>query len=322
MDCGFLPAGEAVVNEKKTMKVLSTIVIGVVIMGSICQQATAEKKTMKQVYENARSYIEQQGTDLQKTMLWYVMGEVDKDVASAALAPYQNADGGWANGLEIEYQGNVSSPMTTAAALGYLSMFGLQDTELLDKTLNYLEQTQRADGSWDDVEAITQFQIPEYMGPGVYVEYKTGMILKWLKRLGVDNQAMLDRAYQYLLARFPEVSTGNDFWNAAAYVNAFSEYPEMPEHQQILHWAQQVLVPPPDAAAQPQTEAATLPWMMIQALLHDDSYLLVPMKEQVLASIQANQLPSGGWPHPFGEYNAVWAAVLVVRYINMHQQLS
>jgi hypothetical protein len=277
---------------------------------------------MRHVYENARTYILQHGTDLQKTMLLYEIGETNQKTAINALKPYQNSDGGWANGLEIEYQGDVSTPMTTAAALGYLAMFGLQETDLLQKTLQYLEQTQQSDGSWDDVEAITQFQVPEYMGPGVYVEYKTGMILKWLKRLGVENQEMLDKAYQYLLARFPEISKGNDFWNAVAYANTFSEYPDTPEHQQILQWAQQVLVPPPDAAAQSQEQSSTLPWMMIQGLLHDDSYLLVPMKDQVLASIQANQLPSGGWPHPFGEYNAVWAAVLVVRYLNKHQQFQ
>jgi len=275
---------------------------------------------MQQIYEKARDYIMQNGTELQKTAMLQVVGEADSATLTSALAPYQNSDGGWANGLEIEYQGSVSTPMTTAAALGYITMFGLNETELLTATVTYLEQTQQHNGSWDDVEAMTQFQIPDYMGPGKYVEFKTGMLLKWLKRLQVQNQKMLDSAYQYLLDRFPDVSQGSDFWTAAAYANAFSEYPPTDEHQRILQWAQQALTPP-EAQQQAPAENSGLPWMMIQALLHDDSYLLVPMKEQALASIRANQLPTGGWPHPFGDYNAVWAAVLVVRYLKIHKQI-
>ena len=109
------------------------------------------------------------------------------------------------------------------------------------------------------------------------------MIVKWLKRLSVDKQEMVEKAYHYLLARFPEVSKGNDFWTAVAYANAFSEYPNTEEHQRVLQWAQQTLTPPQDSTAQPQNESTILPWMMIQGMLHDDSHLLVPMKEQVSA---------------------------------------
>jgi hypothetical protein len=282
--------------------------------------AIAEENTMQQVYEKARKYILQHGTELQQTALLHIVGEADSDALVKALQAYQNADGGWANGLEIEYQGAISTPMTTAAALGYISMFGLGNTDLLKKTLEYLKEVQQADGSWDDAEAITQFPIPDYMGPGKYVEFKTGMMLKWLRRLQIEDANMPGRAYQYLLDRFPDILQGNDFWTAAAYANAFSEYPPTEEHQRIVQWAQQALTPP-EAQQQPAPENATLPWMMIQGLLHDDSYLLVPMKEQVLASIRANQLPTGGWPHPFGDYNAVWAAVLVVRYLKIHEQI-
>lgn len=45
------------------------------------------------------------------------------------------------------------------------------------------------------------------------------------------------------------------------------------------------------------------------------------MQEQVFTAIHENQLPDGSWPHPFGPYNAVWAAVLVLRYLRLHDQI-
>ncbi len=270
---------------------------------------------MENVYGGAREFVLKNGSELQKTALLFMMDESDKKSLTDALKPYQNDDGGWANGLEAEYRGNVSSPMTTAAALSYLYLFGLQDTELLKKSLEYLEKTQTEQGYWDDPDSILQFSVPDYMGPGTYVEYKTGMNLKWLKRLEVENSAMLQSAHGFLLDLFPKVSLEKDMWTAIAYMNAFSEYQNAEETRKILQWAQQVLTPPGAFDVNDSQEPPEPPWMMIQGLLYDDSHLLASMKEQTMIAIRKNQLPSGGWPHPFGTYNAVWAAVLVVRYL-------
>lgn len=274
---------------------------------------------MNEVYENAKVFILENGNEVQKKLLLYLTGECDLSCAVEALKRYQNEDGGWANGLEIEYGGNVSTPMTTAAALGYIYLFDLSETDIFAKTLDYLSSTQKDDGSWDDPEEITRFELPPYMGPGIYVEFKTGMIIKWLSRmnLNTEDRTMIRRARDYLIEEFPRVSKEDDMWSAIAYINAFGELPPSEQLKQsermpeIMGWAMGILMPdgPPDP------DADELEWTFVQGMIHDDSPVLDSMKERVAHAIVANQLQSGGWQHQFGTYNAVWAAILIVRFL-------
>jgi len=274
---------------------------------------------VNEVYENAKVFILENGNEVQKKLFMHLTGECNLNCAIEALKRYQNEDGGWANGLEMEYNGNVSTPMTTAAALGYIYLFDLLETELLRRTLHYLKSTQKENGSWDDPEEITRFELPPYMGPGIYVEFKTGMIIKWLSRmnLNTEDRKMIIRARDYLIEEFPRVSKKDDMWSAIAYINAFGELPpseqlkqseQMPE---IMEWAMGILMPdgPPDP------NADELPWIFVQGMIHDDSPALGSMKENVAGTIRKNQLPTGGWYHQFGTYNAVWAAILIVRFL-------
>ena len=189
----------------------------------------------------------------------HLTGEYDLNCAVEALARYQNEDGGWANGLEIEYAGNVSMQMTTAAALGCIYLFDLSETGIFAKTLDYLSSAQKDNGSWDDPEEITRFELPPYMGPGIYVEFKTGMILKWLScmNLNTEDMGMIRRARDYLIKEFPRVSKEDDMWSVIAYINAFGELPPLEQLKQlermpeIMGWAMGVLTPdgPLDADA-------------------------------------------------------------------------
>ncbi|RZN36072.1 MAG: hypothetical protein EF813_07985 [Methanosarcinales archaeon] len=163
---------------------------------------------MNDVYENAEVFILENGNEVQNKLFLHLTGGCDLNCAVEALARYQNEDGGWANGLEIKYAGNVSMQMTTAAARGYIYLFDLSETGIFAKTLDYLSFTQKDNGSWDDPEEITRFELPPYMGPGIYVEFKTGMILKWLSRmnLNTEDKGMIRRARDYLIKEFPRVS--------------------------------------------------------------------------------------------------------------------
>jgi SAM-dependent methyltransferase len=79
----------------------------------------------------------------------------------------------------------------------------------------------------------------------------------------------------------------------------------------MMGWAMGIMMPdgPPD----PDTDE--LEWTFVQGMIHDDSPVLDSMKEKVAHAIVANQLRSGGWQHQFGTYNAVWAAILIVRFL-------
>lgn len=281
-------------------------------MRNISRVYGKRKNKMNTVYEKGRKYIDTNGTDLQKTVARYLSEEETKDELIETLGKYQNSDGGWANGLEIEYQGNVSTPMTTAVALSYIHLFDLWDTHLLPQTLDYLKTIQGKNGCWDDVKEIQKFNLPPYMGPGKYVEYKTGMNIKWLRRLDTGSE-LVSKALEYMRNQFPNASQTSDPWTAIAYINVFSEMPQNEANMEMLGWGLSVLNP---SGETPPFEVT--PWPMIQGMIHDDSLLISMNKEHVNRALSENQNEDGGWPHQFGPYNATWAAILNLRFIKKH----
>jgi hypothetical protein len=260
---------------------------------------------MRELLKKAEKYINENGSSLQKACIDYVTGREGKQKVINELSVYQNPDGGWANGLEIEYPGKVSSPFTTSAALGYISRFDLIESDLYTDTLKYLKNTQHKNGMWDDTEEMLEFPHAPYMGPGIYPEYKTGMILKWLLRLGASEKEMIEKAQKYLLGTFNEVSQKNDLWSAVAYSGAFSLLPHLPEYSAIMEWSMKVLMPEP----------MEFGWQQIMGMIEDE----IPIPSQVfdvsINLIKQNQEQDGGWPHMFGTYNRVWSAIFIIRFL-------
>lgn len=260
---------------------------------------------MIKLLEKAENYIYENSSNLQKACIEYIGGRGDKHKIEKELSIFQNSDGGWANGLEIEYPGAVSSPFTTAAALGYISRFDLIESDLFHDTLKYLKNTQHENGKWDDSKEILKYPHPPYMGSGIYLEYKTGMILKWLLRLNVSDKEMMDRALAYLIEIFDEVSVKNDFWSAVAYSGVFSLLPNLQESQKIMKWSMQILIP----------QKEQFGWQQVMGIIEDD----MPIPEQAhdisIHLIKENQEEDGGWPHQFGTYNRVWSAIYMLRFL-------
>jgi hypothetical protein len=250
-------------------------------------------------------YIMENGTALQKTCCQYVTGKCHKDKIATELAQYQNPDGGFSNGLDIEYMGPVSSPFTTATALGHIVKFGLQDTDVCNRIMQYLKNTQNDDGSWEDSEEMNKFPHPPYMGPGVYPEYKTGMIIKWLVRLGSEEKQIIEKARNYMVEHFDKISANNDFWSAVAYSSAFSVLPEGPEYAKIMNWSMSILMPQSDYMG----------WQQISGMIEDDIPIDESIRQQVMDAIKKNQEDDGAWPHAFGVYNRVWSALFIMKFI-------
>ncbi len=260
---------------------------------------------MRELMEKAEKYIIDNSTDLQKVCLDYVAGRSSKEKVLDELSKYQNPDGGWANGLEIEYPGAISSPFTTAAALGYISKFELGESELLPSTLNYLKKTQHENGMWDDTEGVLAYPHPPYMGPGIYPEFKTGVTLKWLLRLNIADKKMIEGAQSYLVEIFDEVAPKNDFWSAVAYSSAFALLPHLQETPRIMEWSMKILMP----------EESEFGWQQVMGMIEDDMPIPDRVYDISLNLIKENQEDDGGWPHQFGTYNRVWSAIYILRFL-------
>jgi hypothetical protein len=158
---------------------------------------------------------------------------------------------------------------------------------------------------WDDTEDMLKFPHPPFMGPGVYTEFKTGMILKWLLRLNVTDEEMISKAQKYLIELFDEISSKNDLWSAVAYSSAFSLLPHVPEYSKIMEWSMKILMP----------QEGELGWQQVIGMIEDD----IPIPDQAvdisIRLIKTSQEQDGGWPHMFGTYNRVWSALYILRFL-------
>ncbi len=262
---------------------------------------------MKNTYLKAKAYIEEKGTALQRACMAWIDGQGSKQAILEALKAYQNEDGGFANGMEIEYQGPVSSTMATIAALDHIVRFDLKESEIFTKVIRYFNSIQGSDGCLDENEDIDAYPHPPYMQKGVYREYNTGMVLRWLLAIGAKEEPLMTKALDYMTSHFEEDSKKQDIWTAIGYLGVFSQLPPSEDNQKIVDWCLGVFM----GGGQ---EVPTL-WQQHSSRI--ESGLPIPPQEveAVLEEIKNNQDEDGGWAQPFGEYSRVWQAIYILQFI-------
>jgi len=149
--------------------------------------------------EKAKDFIEENGTELEKYRLRYLIGkERDDEVPLRYLRGLQNDDGGFP--YEDE-KGRLSSLNFTSVNLSLMIELGLAKSGVCTKTLAYLMSVQGKDGSWDENQAIEQYNPPFWNKPR---DLKTKMwltasITNYLIQLGYRESEAARRATQFLL---------------------------------------------------------------------------------------------------------------------------
>ncbi len=125
------------------------------------------------------------------------------------LKAYQREDGGWTK-TDKDFQADLSVISTTWVALQWLLWIGAEHSDALEKTVTFLRNTQRADGSWDEPGEIEQYNPPVWMLPGRYENqlWLTAAVCCKLKELGREQDVNFGRALDFLRqgwdgSRFP-----------------------------------------------------------------------------------------------------------------------
>ena len=148
--------------------------------------------------QKAIRFVEENGTDLEKYRLNYLLGERDDEVPLGYLKGIQNDDGGFPFNNE---RGKLSSVNFTSVNLSLMIELGLTGLDVCGKTLEYLMSIQGEDGSWDENQAINQYNPPFWNIPG---DLKTKMwltatITNHLIQLGYGESEAVRRATEFLL---------------------------------------------------------------------------------------------------------------------------
>jgi hypothetical protein len=100
------------------------------------------KKLTPQAFQHAKSFIFHHGRTLERRLFDVHFAQGPKEAVLAALAPYQNEDGGFGHALEPDSRASVSSAVATQQAFMVLRDIGALSSEaLVQRAVDYLLRT-------------------------------------------------------------------------------------------------------------------------------------------------------------------------------------
>ena len=149
--------------------------------------------------QRAIRFVEENGTELEKHRLNHLLGkERDDEIPLRYLRGLQNDDGGFPYNDE---KGKPSSVNSTSVNLSLIIELGLNNSDVCRKTLESLLSVQSEDGSWDENQAINQYNPPFWNRPGDLKTkmWRTASITNYLIQLGCRESEAVRRATQFLL---------------------------------------------------------------------------------------------------------------------------
>ena len=91
-------------------------------------------------FEKAVSFIKTTAREVDKALYRFYFEGGTKTAVLAALAPYQNEDGGFGHGIEPDFRMAGSSPMATSVALQYCAEIGAPHAASIDHPLDATEE--------------------------------------------------------------------------------------------------------------------------------------------------------------------------------------
>jgi hypothetical protein len=101
------------------------------------------KKLSKTLFSELNSYMNTEARPLERSIFNYYFNESDGTDILDSLESFQNADGGFGQGIEPDFKLIKSSPMATSIGLRYLSRIDNSDRaqNMIAKAIRYLEST-------------------------------------------------------------------------------------------------------------------------------------------------------------------------------------
>ncbi|WP_309296687.1 hypothetical protein [Paenibacillus sp. L3-i20] len=98
------------------------------------------------ILERARQFIYNNARLIDRQRFSYFFEDGSQDAVLKALQAYQNADGGFGNGLEPDIRCPHSQPVPTEVALHTMDAIGAIDTKIMDGIFRYLEHITLKEG--------------------------------------------------------------------------------------------------------------------------------------------------------------------------------
>lgn len=265
---------------------------------------------MLNILEQARGFIEHHSRVIDQARFAVDFSGASPDELIAALAPYQNPDGGFGHALEVDIEAPDSQPFATELALDYCLKAGVPaDFPLVQHAVAYLENSQEEDGCWRFSKAIYQHPLAPWFQGWTWPNLNPSCTLAGiLREYGLGSPRLHERVAGLFSqwATLSDIAEG-EFYAVRAYAYYFLPEGDLPQREFYLsgllwwlirrhlsneiadngHWFEYI--------RSPQTFVGS---RMPPVILYDRLERLV-----------AEQRPDGGWPTP---YNPLWRGPVTV----------
>jgi hypothetical protein len=145
-----------------------------------------------QQFEKAKQFIYRYGRLLDRRRFSFHFEGGSQEAALQALMCYQNADGGFGHGLELDVLCPASSPVCAEAALLYLNDLGITEGEAIDRLETWILMAQQEDGTLlNPIDAIVAYPHGPWWADAD--EIRVFSLAGLLARLGRGSEAFFGR---------------------------------------------------------------------------------------------------------------------------------
>jgi hypothetical protein len=256
------------------------------------------------VLRRAGTFLKAQGRTLDRARFEYHFGEGSKEQMIAALAQYQNADGGFGNALEPDISAPDSNPFATELALLICIQAGIPGNHaLLRRTVSYLEATQHEDGDWRFVPGVYEHELAPWFAawewPSLNPACTTAGLLRELDLGSVELHGRVETLFNRLAKAEDCISGG--FYGVRPYAFYFNQNRTHPQRELyisgVLWWLIRQHVEGADIDGGHYFEYARTPETWVGHNLPG------AIAQERLDRMLAEQQDDGGWPTP---YDAAW----------------
>lgn len=250
---------------------------------------------------------------------WTITGPGNAAAVLAALAGYQNDDGGFGNGLEPDISAPQSNPFAARLALHVILETGVPTTEpTVTGLVGWLEDRQGEDGCWRWEPGTLDHAIAPWFAGWEFPALNPALDLAGaLARLGLGSERLHHRCHELYarLASADEIANG-PYYVVLPYAESLPWLIDLPAREASLdalaaHIARDIAA---GAYTTPQEAAEHIgpPDGPIALLLPTGTL------ERLRADALATQQPDGHWASPFGDhwdpYQTVNGLALLTHY--------
>jgi hypothetical protein len=196
------------------------------------QLSTEQAVRARALIDPALEFLQERHFPLGTALVRHHWGDACASDVLAELSSYQNEDGGFGRGLEVDIKSPASNPF--AARLAMAGMLSLRDRPaslVIERLGAWLRDNQHVDGDWHFSEAVYAGELPPWFTAWTFPSLNPACcVAGHANRHGIATPEMLERVARLFAAEAsPEDAASGEFYTVLPYVEYLGGVDAVPD---------------------------------------------------------------------------------------------